>query len=83
MIFRHLIKVKVSLRAFLVGVLPLLAMHGIDPLPPDARAWLVVLASLTVLGTCMQGLLSAAPRTPRPAPARRDAPAPESTAAAA
>jgi hypothetical protein len=48
------------------AALPLLATHGIEPMPGDARAWLVVLATLALAGTLAQGVL-----TPEVATARR------------
>lgn len=41
-----------------VGALPLLAMHGYEPMPTGARGWLLVLASLALLGTLAQAALS-------------------------
>jgi hypothetical protein len=38
-----------------VGALPLLAMHGYEPMPTGARGWLIVLASIAILGTKRSG----------------------------
>ncbi|MCX5640659.1 MAG: hypothetical protein NT059_07610 [Planctomycetota bacterium] len=57
-----------------VGALPLLAMNGYEPMPSGARGWLIVLVSLTALGTLAQGVLGGGranaktpARAPRPA----------------
>ena len=59
----------------LVGSLPLLAMHGHEPLPHDARSWLITIASLALAGTIAQSYLGASTGTKR-AP-RRAKPDPE------
>ena len=40
-----------------VGALPLLAMHGYEPMPTGARGWLIVLVSMAILGTLAQSVL--------------------------
>ena len=40
-----------------VGALPLLAMHGYEPMPTGARGWLIVLVSMAILGTLAQSAL--------------------------
>lgn len=55
------------------AALPLLATHGHEPMPGDARAWLVVLASLALAGTIAQGALSPATPAARTATAKRTA----------
>ena len=54
----------------LIGALPLLALHGHEPMPADARAWLVTLAVLALVGTVAQARIGAAvataPRTVAP-----------------
>jgi hypothetical protein len=68
------------------GTLPLLAMHGHAPLPDDARAWLVTVAGLAVVGTLAQSWTAPsgpAKASTRATPARRtSAPEPARTAAA-
>lgn len=52
----------------LVGALPLLAMRGYEPLPHDARTWLVTIGSLALVGTIVQSYLGGSTgttRTPR------------------
>lgn len=44
----------------LIGALPLLALHGHEPMPADARAWLVTLAVLALAGTIIQARIGAA-----------------------
>lgn len=69
------------------GTLPLMALRGLEPMPADARTWLIVLATLALAGTLAQGALgsdapaqgSSKPR--RKAPRRAD-PAPAAAAAA-
>lgn len=52
----------------LVSALPLLALRGAEPMPDDARAWLVSVAALAVAGTVAQGALAPGRRgTGRPA----------------
>jgi len=41
------------------GALPLLALRGLEPMPADARTWLVVLAAIAFAGTLAQGALGA------------------------
>jgi hypothetical protein len=41
----------------LTGLLPLLALHGLEPMPADARVWLVVLAVLALVGVVAQAKL--------------------------
>jgi hypothetical protein len=59
----------------LVGSLPLLAMHGYEPLPHDARSWLITIGSLALAGTIAQSYLGGstgakrAPRRAKPDPA--------------
>ncbi len=62
------------------ATLPLMALHGFEPMPDDARAWLVTLAAIAALGTVAQWKLGGAPGTPRKAKAR-SRPKPESPAA--
>lgn len=64
------------------GLLPLLALHGHEPMPDDARAWLVALAALAALGTLAQSRFGGASpgRAARP---RRAASAPSGGAAPA
>ena len=62
------------------AMLPLMALHGFEPMPDDARAWLVTLAAIAALGTVAQWKLGGAPGTPRKAKAR-SRPKPESPAA--
>ncbi len=62
------------------ATLPLMALHGFEPMPDDARAWLVTLAAVAALGTVAQWKLGGAPGTPRKAKAR-SRPKPESPAA--
>ncbi len=62
------------------ATLPLTALHGFEPMPDDARAWLVTLAAIAALGTVAQWKLGGAPGTPRKAKAR-SRPKPESPAA--
>lgn len=50
----------------LACALPLLALRGIEPMPDDARAWLVCVAVLALAGTAAQGALA-----PGRGPARR------------
>jgi hypothetical protein len=67
------------------GLLPLLALHGQEPMPDDARAWLVTLGAVAALGTFAQSRLGgAAPakRASRPKPAAKAA-ASDAAAAAA
>ena len=59
------------------GTLPLLAMHGHAPLPDDARAWLVTVAGLAIVGTLAQSWTAP---TGSPAARARRAPARPSTA---
>ena len=40
-----------------VGALPLLAMHGYEPMPTGARGWLIVLVCMAILGTLAQSVL--------------------------
>jgi hypothetical protein len=65
----------------LVGLLPLLALHGLDPMPPDARVWLVTLASLAVVGTIAQSALGAGAK-PAPKARRSEKSAPRASAGA-
>lgn len=62
------------------AALPLMALHGFEPMPDDARAWLVTLAAIAALGTVAQWKLGGAPGTPRKAKAR-SRPKPASPAA--
>ena len=48
-----------------VGALPLLAMHGYEPMPTGARGWLVVLVSIAILGTLAQSVLGSGKATKR------------------
>jgi hypothetical protein len=48
-----------------VGALPLLAMHGYEPMPTGARGWLVVLVSIAILGTLAQSVLGSGKATNR------------------
>lgn len=67
----------------LVSALPLLSLRGLEPMPDDARAWLVCMAVLAIAGTVAQGALSPAGNARRAA--RRAAgtvPAAGTTAAA-
>jgi hypothetical protein len=48
-----------------VGALPLLAMHGYEPMPTGARGWLVVLVSIAILGTLAQSVLGSDKATKR------------------
>jgi hypothetical protein len=59
----------------LVGSLPLLAMHGHEPLPHDARSWLITIASLALAGTIAQSYLGGSTGTKRAS--RRTKPDPE------
>ena len=71
-----------------VGALPLLAMHGYEPMPTGARGWLVVLVSIAILGTLAQSVLGSGKATKRSsegastrAPAAKQAPKSKSPAA--
>ena len=67
------------------GLLPLLALHGREPMPDDARAWLVALAAIAAIGAFAQSRLGgAAPaaRAPRRKPAAGAAASGASAAAA-
>ena len=48
-----------------VGSLPLLAMHGYEPMPTGARGWLIVLVSIAILGTLAQSVLGSSKATKR------------------
>jgi hypothetical protein len=48
-----------------VGALPLLAIHGYEPMPTGARGWLVVLVSIAILGTLAQSVLGSDKATKR------------------
>ena len=71
-----------------VGALPLLAMHGYEPMPTGARGWLIVLASIAILGTLAQSVLGSGKATKRSsagastrAPAAKQSPKSKSPAA--
>jgi hypothetical protein len=71
-----------------VGALPLLAMHGYEPMPTGARGWLIVLASIAILGTLAQSALASGKATKRSgagastrAPAAKQSPKSKSPAA--
>jgi hypothetical protein len=71
-----------------VGALPLLAMHGYEPMPTGARGWLIVLVSIAILGTLAQSVLGSSKATKRSsagastrAPAAKQAPKSKSPAA--
>lgn len=67
----------------LVSALPLLSLRGLEPMPDDARAWLVCMAVLALAGTVAQGALSAAGtarRAPRRATGQSAATAPAAAA---
>ena len=71
-----------------VGALPLLAMHGYEPMPTGARGWLIVLASIAILGTLAQSVLGSGKATKRSsagastrAPAAKQSPTSTSPAA--
>jgi len=61
------------------AALPLMALHGFEPMPDDARAWLVTLAAIAALGTVAQWKLGGAPRKAK----ARSSPKPASPAATA
>ncbi len=66
------------------GALPLLALRGLEPMPADARTWLVALAAIAFAGTLAQGALGAdAPRAARPKARRAADRAPGAAPAAA
>jgi hypothetical protein len=71
-----------------VGALPLLAMHGYEPMPTGARGWLIVLVSMAVTGTLAQSALGSGKATKRSsagastrAPAAKQSPKSKSPAA--
>jgi hypothetical protein len=71
-----------------VGALPLLAMHGYEPMPTGARGWLIVLVSMAILGTLAQSVLGSGKATKRSsagastrAPAAKQSPKSKSPAA--
>lgn len=65
----------------LVTALPLLALHGYEPMPADARVWLVTLAVLALLGVITQSVLGAAPPRTRKVKPAAGQPAGDTTAA--
>ena len=71
-----------------VGALPLLAMHGYEPMPTGARGWLIVLVCMAILGTLAQSVLGSGKATKRSsagastrAPAAKQSPKSKSPAA--
>ena len=71
-----------------VGALPLLAMHGYEPMPTGARGWLIVLVCMAILGTLAQSALGSGKATKRSstgastrAPAAKQSPKSKSPAA--
>lgn len=65
------------------SALPLMALRGFEPMPADARTWLVVLATVAVAGTLAQGALRAdatGPKRPRRASDRAPSASPATAA---
>lgn len=57
------------------SALPLMALRGLEPMPADARTWLMVLAAIALAGTLAQGALGVdAPRAAKPRRATDRAP---------